>query len=77
MKLYEAPKNSRIRIVDEHITVEQRYKEPYIQPEHNEELVFKKLDGMYSICYNTRNEMVRLAAWTAVEVVARLEQQGQ
>lgn len=76
MKLYEVPKNSRIRIT-EPATVEQRYKEKFTRPEVGDELDFKKIDGMYSICYNKQGELIRLAAWNDVEVLGKLQIQGQ
>lgn len=76
MKIYEVPKNSKIRII-EPVTVDNPYKQKYVVPEQGEELVFKKLDGMYSICYNSTGDLIRLAAWNNVEVLGPIERDGQ
>lgn len=76
MKLYEVPRNSRIRIV-EIARVEDRYKQKPIIPDIDEVLDFKKIDGMYSFCYNSSGQVVRLAAWTNVEVIGPMEKDQQ
>ena len=56
MKLYDVPRDSRIRLDD------------------GMELNFKRLDGMYSLCFTDDNEPVHVAAWTEVAVVKKEEQ---
>jgi len=68
LKLYEVPRNSRIKVIGD-AKVAQRYKEKNIKPELDEVLSFKKIDGMYSLCYNSKNEPVHLVAWSDVEVL--------
>lgn len=65
MKLYEVPRNSKIRIIDQDIIV------PPISNTINPEdiLEFKKLDGMYSYCYNSKGEVVHPAAFSKVEII--------
>lgn len=52
MKLYEAPRNVKVRTID-----------------GGNEYMFKHIDGMYSLCYTDKGEVVHLAAWTEVEVL--------
>ena len=63
-KLYEIPINVKIRVI-EHPKV------PIASPhvDLGETLDFKHVDGMYSLCYNSKGEAVHLAAWTQVEVI--------
>ena len=51
MKLFEVPKNTRVRLKD------------------GTELMFHRIDGMYSYCTMDNGDVVHLAAWTDVEVV--------
>ena len=55
MKLYDVPRDSRIRLDD------------------GLELNFKRIDGMYSLCFTDQNEPVHVAAWTEVAVVKKEE----
>lgn len=54
MKLYNVPRNTKIRVLDD---------------PNQPELLFEHIDGMYSVCYNSKNELVILAAWTQVEII--------
>ena len=31
--------------------------------------LFKKIDGMYSVCYDKDEQLIHLAAWTEVQIV--------
>jgi hypothetical protein len=53
MKLYDVPKNTRIRLTHEG--------EVY-------EYLFHRLDGMYSYCTDDDGNVLHLAAWTEVEI---------
>lgn len=35
---------------------------------NGQELLFKSIDGMYSVCYTKESELVHLAAWTEVTI---------
>ncbi len=59
MKLYEVPRGTPIKIVEE-----QKAK-----VDKREVIDFHHLDGMYSYCTNQKGEVVNLAAWTEVEIV--------
>jgi hypothetical protein len=59
MKLYEVPRNSKVRVLDDG---DIGYEEVY----H-----FCHIDGMYSVCSNSKGELVHLAAWTDVEVLKK------
>ena len=64
MELYNVPRNSKIRIVGD-IKVP-----PSAQNiEEQEILNFSHVDGMYSYCTNSDDEVVHLAAWAEVEIV--------
>ena len=64
MKLYNVPRNSRIKVLSD-------IKVPPAAPtiEEQEVLNFSHIDGMYSYCTNSDNEVVHLAAWTEVKIV--------
>ena len=64
MKLYDVPRNSKIRVVGD-IKIP-----PAAQNiEEQEVLNFSHVDGMYSYCTNSDNEAVYLVAWAEVEIV--------
>jgi len=64
MKLYNVPRNSKIRVVGD-IKVP-----PSAQNiEEQEVLNFSHVDGMYSYCTNSDDEVVHLAAWAEVEII--------
>jgi len=64
MKLYNTPRNSRIKVIAD-IKVP-----PSSQIiEEAEELNFSHIDGMYSYCTRDDGQVVHLAAWTEVEIV--------
>jgi hypothetical protein len=64
MKLYEVPRNTRIRVV------EPEAPPPGGLPAHaGEVLKFVKIDGMYSYCLDEQGNAVHLKAWTEVEIV--------
>lgn len=58
MKLYEVPKGTPIKIVEERKS----------KRDKREVIDFHYLDGMYSYCTNQEGEVVHLAAWTEVEI---------
>lgn len=64
MKLYDVPINSKIRVVGD-------VKTPPAAPiiEEQEVLNFSHVDGMYSYCTNSDNEVVHLVAWAEVEII--------
>ena len=64
MKLYDTPRNSRIKVIAD-------IKVPPASPviEEGDELNFSHVDGMYSYCTRDNGEVVHLAAWTEVEIV--------
>ena len=64
MKLYNVPRNSKIRVVGD-------VKIPPAAPIIEEQgvLNFSHVDGMYSYCTNSDNEAVHLVAWAEVEIV--------
>lgn len=64
MKLFEVPKNTRVRVIDN----------PNTPPDGKYGLVgneyfFYHVDGMYSFCTDHKGDPVHLAAWTEVEIV--------
>ena len=65
MKLYDVPCHSKIKVIGE-------IKTPIASPEiiEDEILDFKHIDGMYSLCKNSRGEIVYLVAWADVEIIA-------
>lgn len=56
MKLYDVPRNSRIRLVGHTLSSDM-------------ELNFHHIDGMYSYCTDDDGNVMHLAAWTEIELV--------
>lgn len=50
MKLYDVPRNTRIKV-------------------DGQELLFHRIDGMYSLCTDEKGFMYHPAAWADVEVL--------
>lgn len=50
MKLYEVPRDSKIKV-------------------DGQVLDFSRVDGMYSLCFDSEGHPVHIAAWTEVEIV--------
>ena len=64
MKLYDVPRNSKIRVLGD-IKIP-----PAAQNiEEQEVLNFSHVDGMYSYCTRDNGEVVHLVAWAEVEIV--------
>jgi len=65
MKLYEVPRNSKIRMLEKgaHIPITSLQIKPY------QILHFSRVDGMYSYCTTEDGKVVHPAAWTDVEIV--------
>tara|TARA_R100000541_G_C1869152_1_gene80529 strand:- start:36 stop:236 length:201 start_codon:yes stop_codon:yes gene_type:complete len=64
MKLYNVPRNSRIKVI-----VEDKVPPDAPQITKGEELNFRSIDGMYSYCTRDSGEVVHLAVWTEVEII--------
>jgi len=65
VKLYEAKRNSRIKVIETDVQV------PPEAPDvkTDDVLMFHHLDGMYSYCHNSCGDVVHIPAWTEVEYV--------
>ena len=63
MKLYDVPRNTKVRVLDDIAT-------PIGSPEINkgDEIMFYHLDGMYSYC-TINDTVVHLVGWAEVEIV--------
>lgn len=64
MKLYEAPRLSRVRMKERPVlqtTGDVAYE--------GEVFVFHHIDGMYSVCWDEDGNVLHPAAWTEVEIV--------
>ena len=57
MKLYECPRNCKIRLIGK----DGKPTADVFQFDH--------VDGMYSLCFDDKDHPVHLAAWTDVEIV--------
>jgi len=63
MKLYEIPRGSFFKLVEDTETP------PGGIPSSVGETYFlNSIDGMYSLCLNSKREIVHLAAWSDVEI---------
>ena len=64
MKLYDVPNNTKIRVISDIKTP------PVSTPINKQEILhFHHIDGMYSYCKNSNNEVVHLVAWAEVEPI--------
>lgn len=64
MKLYEVPRNTRVRVIEA----------PAPPPDSlsvdvGQEVMFHHIDGMYSYCVDDHCNVVHLKAWTEVDIV--------
>jgi len=70
MKLYDVPRNSFIKIIDDEVKLP-------IGNHHDKEngniLFFDHIDGMYSLCNDVLNNYIHLVAWTEVEISSEEE----
>ena len=65
MKLYEVPRNTGIRVLEEGTVP------PAAPAIHKGDILrFHEIDGMYSVCYRGE-ERVYLAAYTEVEIIEK------
>jgi len=64
MKLYDCPRNSRIRVLKNTIGPPEARSVSY-----NEVIKFHHIDGMYSYCTDADGQVVHIPAWQEVEVV--------
>ena len=69
MKLYDVPRNHRIKVISGEAGREVQVPPGAPQIKENEELNFRSIDGMYSYCTRDNGEVVHLAAWTEVEFI--------
>lgn len=65
MKLYDVDRGTRIKIIDDNV------KTPIgSHPiKKGEEMLFSRIDGMYSLCIRDDKASVHPAAWTEVEII--------
>lgn len=63
MKLYDAPRNSKICVMDDQGEI--------LKDSQGNDLIldYKNIDGMYSLCYDQTGIPVHIAAWSDVEVL--------
>lgn len=64
-KLYDVPRNSRIKILADNDRHPPAHRDFVV----GEELFFHHTDGMYSFCMDKDNNVVHLAAYSEVEVL--------
>ena len=67
MKLYDVPRNSRIKVISGEAGRKVQVPPGAPQINEGEELNFRSVDGMYSYCTRDNGEVVHLLAWTEVE----------
>ena len=63
-KLHHVPNGSRIRL-----NGETKHPPCHREFDESEELEFKHIDGMYSLCYDDNGQPVHVVAWADVEVI--------
>lgn len=64
MKLYECPTNTKVRL-----KAPEKGPPASIDPQVGEVYRFSHCDGMYSLCYNSTEDIIHLPAWSEVEIV--------
>jgi len=64
MELFKVPDNSKIRVIDPI-----RVAPGSLESKIGDELLFREIDGMYSICINEDGKVIYLVAWAEVEVI--------
>ena len=65
MKLYEAPRNSKVMLIDDTV-----HGPPAgINPIVGDVYEFKHVDGMYSLCFDSNGDAVHIPAWAEVRIV--------
>ncbi len=62
--LYNVPSGTKIRLM-EHLRTPPAHRDL----KTGEILTFNKIDGMYSLCFDSEGNPVHLAAWSEVEVI--------
>ena len=67
MKLYEVPKNTKIKLISE-----ESGPIASIPPHKDTIYKFSHIDGMYSYCTDEDNNVVFLPAWSEVEILDKL-----
>jgi len=67
MKLYDVPRNSRIKVISGEAGRKVQVPPAAPQIKEGEELNFRSIDGMYSYCTRDNGEVVHLLAWAEVE----------
>ena len=64
-KLYELSSNQKVRIADNKVRVPPEG----IPLKKGDIITFIKVDGMYAMCLNDKDQFVHPAAWTLVEAI--------
>ena len=72
MKLYEAPLQSYLKIIDNDIIIA-----PMSYPLNYNIIYFENINGMFSLCKDINNNYIRLAAWTKVKKSNKKEFENQ
>ena len=69
-ELHKVPNGSRIKLAAEPVREGGTIHPPFHREfEGSEELEFKHIDGMYSLCYDDQKNPVHLVAWANVEII--------
>ena len=72
MKLYQAPRFSYLKIIDNDIIVA-----PMSCPLNYDIIYFDNIDGMFSVCKDIEGNIIKLAAWTKVKVTDKKKFEAQ
>lgn len=65
MKLYEVPRNTRVRVLEAEVPPPGA-----LAVDVGQEVIFHHIDGMYSYCTDPmEHTVVHLKAWTEVDIV--------
>jgi hypothetical protein len=70
MRLYDVPRESYVKIIDEEIKLPVGNYLKEVEEESSIILFFDHIDGMYSYCKDVDGNLVHPAAWTEVVIVS-------
>jgi hypothetical protein len=71
MKLHEVPNHTTIRVLAQENGDPPRVPPAAPEIRVDDVLDFLHIDGMFSACYNSQEQLVHLVAWAEVEIVEK------
>jgi len=69
MELYNVPRGSKVRLIEENILPDECVAPGSPKVKKGDIVHFDHVDGMYSFCRDLKGNIVHLKAWAEVEIV--------